>query len=202
MEHYHTKLLNLIAGKINAEHYLEIGIFNPDHNFNLIKCPYKIGVDPDPNANATVRATSDEFFASNTLTFDLIWLDGLHHADQLRKDLLNAWKCLNPGGVIAIHDSNPHSEKITHVPRDNREWTGDIYQTVANIRSDKFTVNEDYGCCVIRKLNKIGSKQIYIQNKEITWEYFDQNRQELLNLVTVEKAHEIIEGWGSVKAFL
>lgn len=201
--HYHIKLLNIIAGKIQAEHYLEIGIFNPNHNFNLIQCPYKTGVDPDPNANATVCATSDDFFDSNTLTFDLIWLDGLHHADQLKKDLLNAWKCLNVGGVIGIHDSNPHSESITCVPRGGqREWTGDVYKTVANIRSDKFTVDEDYGCCVIRKLNKIGSKQIYIQDKEIIWDYFDKNRKELLNLVSAEKAHDIIEGWIENKVWI
>lgn len=30
----HTDLINAIAKKINAYKYLEVGVFNPDNNFN------------------------------------------------------------------------------------------------------------------------------------------------------------------------
>jgi SAM-dependent methyltransferase len=275
----HTDLLNLIAKKINAKMYIEIGVFNPSHNFDKIEVENKIGVDPDPNAKAMFKMISDEFFsmyknlgiaivdgqkkyvipegepAIARAKADLVWIDGLHHADQVKKDIQNAWDILTPGGVIAVHDCNPHSEAITYVPRDSREWTGDVYKTISNIKSEKFTIDFDYGCCVIRKpfafwrykiddfdevgevggiihrkvnltqeeANQIGKKLIdtytgdgrrgrtvvvssddkiewhtldlQFANHEITWEQFDKNRTELLNLVSLEKGVSLIEAW-------
>lgn len=186
---HHTELLNYIAEKINAEHYLEVGVFNPDHNFNKINVRYKIGVDPDPKARATKRMTSDKFFSTNKTKFDLIWLDGLHHKDQIKKDIINAFKCLNEGGIIAIHDSNPHSEALTCVPRGSqREWTGDVYRTICQIVSPKMTVDFDYGCCVLRKEDGLEWNDI-----NVTWEEFDKNRNELLSLVSVEEALKLLD---------
>jgi hypothetical protein len=151
---HHSELLNLIAATIGAKTYLEIGVFNPAHNFDTIEVAHKFGVDPDSGAGANCRMTSDEFFEfarAAKMEIDLAWIDGLHHADQVAKDCYNCWEILRPGGVMGIHDSNPHSEHITHVPRDSREWCGDVYKTVSNIMGvPKFTVDFDYGCCVIR----------------------------------------------------
>jgi hypothetical protein len=199
MEH-HSELLNLIAKKIKARHYLEIGVFNPDHNFNKIDVLMKVGVDPDPNAKATICATSDDFFETAKEfgdKFELIWLDGLHEAEQIKKDIINAWQCLRPGGVIAIHDSNPHKESITHFPRDSREWTGNVYKTISNIKTPKFTVDFDYGCCILRKPKTFEAQEpcLFISDNEITWEHFDANRKNLLNLVGVDEAIKIIDAW-------
>lgn len=190
----HTDLINYIAKKINAKTYLEIGIYNPDHNFNKIEIEDKIGVDPDPNAKAMICMSSDEYFKTFknfNVRFDLIFLDGLHHADQVKKDLINAWEHLNDGGAIVIHDSNPHSEHITHVPRDNREWCGDVFKTVSQVLTPKFTVDIDYGCCVIHK----NGEALKLTQQVIEWEEFDLFRQELLNLVSVEDAKKEIDSW-------
>jgi SAM-dependent methyltransferase len=193
----HSELLNLIAKKINAKIYIEIGVFNPDHNFNKIEVEEKIGVDPDPNAGATACMTSDNFFSFFKKIgghADLVWIDGLHHADQVKKDIENAWEVLSPGGVIAIHDCNPHKESITHVPRDSREWCGDVYKVVSNITdSKKFTVDFDYGCFVLRKLSR--RHDLFIMDREITWNDFDKNRQHYLHTLSIEEALEIISGW-------
>ena len=198
----HTDLLNLIAQVIGAKTYVELGIFNPDHNFDHIKVGNKIGVDPDTTVKATMTTTSDKAFAlfkDLNAHADLVFVDGLHHADQVKLDIQNAWNLINPGGVIVIHDSNHHSEHITHVPRDNREWTGDVYKTICNLAcASKFTVDFDYGCCVIRKLNIPGLGESYDlswNDKEITWDYFTANRKELLNLVSVDDAIQIINAW-------
>lgn len=201
---HHSQLINLIAEKIKAENYLEIGVFNPDHNFNLINVAKKESVDPDPEAKATHIIESDWFFEQNYIRsdmplWDLIFIDGLHHADQVKKDIINAWKCLNDGGVIVIHDCNPHSEHITHVPRDNREWCGDVYKTVCNIANPFFTVDFDYGCAVLRKDNsKVWSKDIDFVNNDITWDLFEKNRH-VINLVTVEEGINIINSWQPIK---
>jgi hypothetical protein len=192
----HTDLLNFIAKKIKAECYLEIGV-QAGKNFHAIDIKNKRGVDPDPNSAATLKITSNHFWAAYPdASADLIFIDGLHEAEQVRIDIVNAWFMIPPGGVIVVHDSNPHSEKITHVPRGTKEWTGDVYRTVSRIKEEKFTVDFDYGCCVIRKpLNCDPYRTINIDDRIIDWPYFDANRKTLLNLVSVEKAIETIGSW-------
>lgn len=198
----HTDLLNLIAQVIGAKTYIEIGVFNPDHNFNHIQVEHKIGVDPDPAAKASMTATSDKafgLFKEIGAKANLFWIDGLHEKEQVKLDIQNAWNCLEVGGVIAIHDSNPHKESITHVPRDSREWCGDVYKTICQLKhSSKFTVDFDYGCCVIRKVvtdPETGIDPLGWDDKEITWDEFTANRKELLNLVSVDDAVQIINAW-------
>lgn len=202
----HTDLLNFIALKIKAKSYLEIGVYNPDHNFNKIAVPLKISVDPDPKAGALVRCGSDEFFKLfPDSKFDLGLIDGLHHADQVKRDLVNLWGQLNEGGVIVLHDCNPPTQATTCVPRGNqREWCGDVYKTVSHIDSHKITVDFDYGCTVIRKAGLVPELQFNTDRLPETlpggdeldmWGYFDANRRDLLNLVTVEDAKEIISAW-------
>lgn len=197
----HTDLLNLIAQQIKAQSYLEIGVYNPDHNFNKIEVPLKLSVDPDPKAKASLPITSDLYFAANkgAHKFDLILIDGLHHADQVKKDIINAWEHLNEGGVIVMHDCNPPTEITTCIPRGSqREWCGDVYKTAsALLHTSKFTVDFDYGCTVIRKIETPRDFPEYLswEDKEITWAYFDAHREELLNLVTPDEAKEIIAKW-------
>lgn len=192
----HTDLLNYIAAKTNARHYLEIGVFNPDHNFNKIDVMHKLGVDPDPNAKATVCKTSDEFFDIAKQfgdKFDIIWIDGLHHADQVKKDIINAWRCIPIGGIIALHDCNPPTEATTCIPRGKqREWCGDVFKTICQINSPFFfTVDFDYGCTVIRKTED----PLEFNDANFEWDHFNSHRTELLNLKSIEQAKEIIDQW-------
>lgn len=198
---HRSELINLIAKKIGAKRYLEIGVYNPDHNFNKINVGVKVGVDPDLNAKALVRCTSDEWFRIGNVLgvkMDLVFIDGLHHSDQVKKDIRNAWDCLSPGGVIVLHDCNPPTEATTCIPRGaQREWCGDVYKTICSIKSAKFTVDFDYGCGVIRK-SKAKSKDaavLQFWESECTWELFNANRKDWINLVTVEEARKIISEW-------
>lgn len=194
----HTDLINFIAEKIQAKTYLEIGVFNRDHNFNHIKVENKFGVDPDFSAKADLPVRSDtvfELLISTGAKLDLIFIDGLHHADQVKKDIHHAWHCLKIGGVMVIHDCNPPTEATTCVPRGaQREWCGDVYKTICQIL-DKgkyiFTVDFDYGCCIIKKTEPV----LHWYEWPITWDYFDKNRTALLNLVSVEKGIEVINSW-------
>jgi SAM-dependent methyltransferase len=127
-----TDLLNHIAEKYNLQNYLEIGLQVAALNFDKIKCPYKISVDPNPNAKADFVCTSDEYFEDFPKTkFDLIFIDGLHTAEQVKKDFENALKILSPNGFIVLHDTNPETYERTIVPRPNPSgpWNGDVYKT-------------------------------------------------------------------------
>ena len=45
---------------------------------------------------------SDNFFDQNKNKFDLIFIDGDHKYDQVKRDALNAWKILNNRGVLIL----------------------------------------------------------------------------------------------------
>ena len=179
-----TQLLNAIASKRSCQSYLEIGVADGT-NFNEVKCPHKVGVDPDPNARSTSHLTSDEFFASNAETFDLIFIDGLHHADQVLRDIHNSMLCLRPGGTIVLHDCSPTTEAMQAVPRIQGEWTGDVWKAFVTTRS-KFgifgcVVDIDYGCGVL--VPSRTSERLII-NDQLTWENLVLHRRHWLNLVS------------------
>lgn len=201
-----TDILNHLAAAYGLQRYLEIGVQNPMQNFDKIICPYKVSVDPEPRASATFSMTSDEFFENEPEKFDLIFIDGLHHSWQVLKDFMNAVGRLNAGGFIVLHDCNPQKEEHTIVPRQTASghWNGDCYKVAAKIPFPKVTVDEDNGCCVVRLFDGKAAPSIAIalaaagvaaitamfvnlQKGNVplmSWQEFDANRKELLNLIT------------------
>lgn len=185
-----TNLINHIIKTHNFKYYLEIGM-GTGHNFKFIKCQNKVSVDPDKTTRATIHLTSDEYFNNSVGNFDVIFIDGLHHADQARKDLDNAWNRLNDNGFIILHDTNPHSEHITHVPRDSKEWCGDIYKLASEVaNSSKFTLGEDHGVTVIKKDEP---HLVYYNEQNLTWQEFDINRIQLLNIKSWSECLQLIQ---------
>lgn len=189
---HHSELINFIIRQKDLKSYIEIGTFDRSHNFDLIECEKKFCLDPDPNVRADFMMTSDQFFdfIKDKKKFDLFFIDGLHHADQVKKDFENALRCLTDKGYIIIHDANPHSEHITHVPRDNREWCGDVYKFVCSLGCyygiDFLTVDMDYGCCVVWKDKKGQASNMRVSIDSVNWEYFVKNKQKLIRLVDVD----------------
>lgn len=186
MQH-HSELLNYLASLVDAKSYLEIGTFNREHNFNLINVADKMCVDPDPKADAIFCGTSDEYFKFFRRKFDILFIDGLHEHDQVRKDFENALRCLNDHGFIVLHDCNPYKEEITHYPRDSREWCGDVFKFAMTLGEydgiDFCTVDFDYGCSVVWKEATKKGKKI---NAVPSWETFVANK-DLMRLVSVEE---------------
>lgn len=175
------ELFNYLIQEKGYKSYLEIGVQNPAKNFDQVICEHKIGVDPDPNAQATKVMTSDDFFANNTETFDLIFIDGLHHDDQVEKDAHNALKILNEGGTIVWHDCNPDNEPMQRVPRETKAWTGNVWRAWVKMRRiptlEMFVLNDDLGLGIMRK----GKQEPLIVDNP-TYEGLEKNRKEWLNL--------------------
>lgn len=121
-------LVNLLLSKKINPAYLEIGCAS-NTLFDSVPVLSKVGVDPA--SGGTVRATSDRFFESNESRFDVIFIDGLHTYDQVRRDILNSIACLNDGGCIALHDMLPRNWIEHHVPvltLPSDPWTGDVWK--------------------------------------------------------------------------
>ena len=47
---------------------------------------------------------SHDFFLKNKNKFEIIYVDGLHHADNAFEDCFESWKILNNEGVLIIDD--------------------------------------------------------------------------------------------------
>lgn len=212
-----TDLLNHLAEKHKLTSYLEIGVQDPAQNFDKIICNDKISVDPDPNAHATFCMTSDDFFSINSPTDkidvttinhfystggqreyltidrrrDLIFIDGLHTAEQVKKDFENALRFLSPNGFIVLHDCNPQKEEHTIVPRPKAtgHWNGDVYRfaillTSKYVTNDRaVTVDIDNGMVVFSAVQPYYGADLSVN---IEWSDFDANRKELLNLISWE----------------
>lgn len=146
-------IINHFIRRNNYRTYLEIGC-QKDVAFRRIEIENKIGVDPE--RGGTHRMTSDEFFSQNEDTFDIIFIDGLHHDDQVEKDILNALEVLNEGGTIICHDCNPTSDLMQRVPRESKEWTGNGWKAWIRLRMSREdlvmrVVDTDYGCGIIQR---------------------------------------------------
>ncbi len=133
-------LLNLLIDTKGFQKYLEIGIDKYD-NFDKVRCPYKIGVDPvydnhmQPNGGFIVGTTSDLFFQQNQDIFDLVFVDGLHLYEQAAKDIVNSWNTLKVGGFIVIHDCIPLSKimadrSMETARKAGSNWNGDVFRAI------------------------------------------------------------------------
>jgi SAM-dependent methyltransferase len=130
-------VINYFAHRRRARSYLEIGARN-GRTLQRVRVARRVGVDPDPQVTlpgVTIHAqTSDAFFAANRDSFDVVFVDGLHHADQVLRDILNGLACLTPGGAVLLHDCNPLTEQAAARERTVKAWNGDVWKAVAFFR--------------------------------------------------------------------
>lgn len=142
--------LNRVVAAKRVGDYLEIGCAG-DICFSRVQAPRKVGVDP--HRGGTIRATSQDFFASNTDTFDLIFVDGLHHHEQVIEDVRNALGVLRPGGVIVLHDCLPLSCAAQYREQSQLIWNGDVWKALVEIRTwpevDTATCLIDHGLGIV-----------------------------------------------------
>lgn len=182
-------IINALISKYNYKSYLEIGVQNRKNCFDLVNCKKKVCVDPDPLAQADFQCTSNDFFDWHNDNFDIIFIDGLHHADQVYKDIVNALVCLNKGGTIVCHDMNPISYIMQVIPRVSKVWTGNCWEAWVKLRCTRKdlsmkVVDTDYGVGIIQR----GSQELLNEEcLQYGYERFDKNRHEVLNLISVNQ---------------
>lgn len=147
-------LINYFIRERGFRSFLEIGTDAGD-TFRAVDCLRKVSVDP--NADATFRMTSDQFFDSNREKFDIVFVDGFHEWHQAHRDAKNSLRCLNKGGVVVMHDCAPRSvECARHLEiyeRPTGPWCGDVWVAFLKLRQElpflTYVWNHDWGCGVI-----------------------------------------------------
>jgi GT2 family glycosyltransferase len=198
-------IINYLIKKNQYTRYLEIGV-NDGLCIRQIEIPHKDGVDPSPGSEVggifvpeiNYRMSSDKFFSSipENQKYDIIFVDGLHNSIQVDKDIINSIKHLNQNGTIIVHDCNPPEYELQLIPRVTGLWNGDVWKSIAKLRCTRpdltvSVIDTDWGVGVVRP----GSQKTYdaLKIEEIVnnWEYFDNNRQEILNIISLDQFYEL-----------
>jgi hypothetical protein len=189
-----TDIINHLIKKIEAKSYLEIGVREPEGNYNKIVCENKVAIDPVPLGPDIIALTSDAFFKQNESTFDVIFIDGLHVADQVERDIINSLAVLNPGGYIICHDMNPTEELMQKVPIETTgAWTGDCWKAWVKLRSERddlgmYVLDTDYGVGVIQRAYQ---EKVSLNGLKLTYSNLVSNRKEWLNLIDSNMLYEL-----------
>ena len=192
-----VEIIQNILNTKNYDSYLEIGTFK-NELFDQITCKKKIGVDPAFGGN--IRKTSDQFFLDNKDKFDLIFIDGLHHYKQVKKDIINSLEALNNGGIILMHDCMPKDYYYQAVPRCQYEWNGDTWKAFLEFRAksniDAYCCYADQGIGVILKRPNKNKLNVNLKDfSKFDFNDYTDNYKEYLNLIEYEDLIKIVKDY-------
>jgi hypothetical protein len=160
--------ISSLVHSCNYKSYLELGVDDGKNitsvaNFTKSKC---FGVDvmaPDNIDDFTFyKMTTDEFFESNTQTFDVIFVDACHNIDFVIRDLENSIKVLNKNGIILLHDIDPIS--IDFIDNEGLNYSSNAYEIVDYIYVNRKDLNisilpvDEAGIAIV---NRKSDRRIY-----------------------------------------
>ena len=215
-----AETLNYLISSLKRDTtYLEIGTRNPNQNFNLINATTKYSVDPGVEYKKNpvdFKLTSDAFFAkleaneilSSDIKFDVIFIDGLHLAEQVDKDIANALKFIKQDGFIVLHDCNPPTQ--WHAREDyyyrytpgGGIWNGTTWKAFLKWRANETIysccIDTDWGLGILSKKHNLGNR-IQHSNEFYEFNNFDQNKKEYLNLMTFAEFCTLLEKQNQVQ---
>lgn len=153
--------------------------------------------------------TSDIFFQklsanevlSNDIKFDVIFIDGLHLAQQVDRDIENATKYIKDDGFIVLHDCNPPSERHSretygyHNTPAQGFWNGTNWKAFLKWRFkssiNSCCIDSDWGVGILSKNYQIG-EHIKTTNFFFEFSLLEVNRKEYLNLIYFETFKRVV----------
>lgn len=199
-------ILNRLIEQCGYSSYLEIGV-SGGAAFKRVQVHSKIGVDPSIRLwslfrRDVIKTTSDRFFRQNQRCFDLVFVDGLHHADQAYRDIRNALRCLNPGGTVVVHDCLPKTLEQQVIPRAQSSWTGDVWRAFLALGTDgsleTLVLRCETGCGIVRTRQRFevapdDHPGIRALDGSMSWEEFDACKQEWLDIVPEDRIFETLD---------
>lgn len=212
--HARFHIINALLKHTHQRRYLEIGVRNPADNFDRIAADFKVSVDPGVETQenlATFPLTSDEFFRKlrggeiklEQPQFDVIFIDGLHLADQVYRDIQNALSVVSDVGFVVLHDCSPPT--IHHARENFREqgpathfWNGTGWKAYQRFRTESnkrcFVVDVDWGVGVIVNHDESPAYRLSADaNPFFEFNVMDANRTRILNLVGPHDVPELAD---------
>ena len=203
---HHFEIINTLIERYQLKSYLEIGVSNPINCFNKIKIENKSSVDPGTEYKdnpVDFKVTSNEFFnqleQGNTkfnsdYKWDIIFIDGLHLAEQCYKDIKNSLNHLSDNGFILIHDCNPpdgwHAREDYLVNGQYACWNGTVWKAFYKIRTEglnleTYVIDIIWGLGVIKKTKS--TINIPQENPFFEYNTMSNNRTKHLGLISIEE---------------
>ena len=199
-----TEIINYCIQRRNATSYLEIGVRNPDDNFNLITCANKLSVDPgfdfQPNP-VDFPMTSDDFYShwkiEIKVPYDVIFIDGLHRAEQVSRDIRHALEMTSSDGLVILHDCNPPHHELAREQYDESGvagpfWNGTTWKATweffFNGPWESRVVDSDWGVGIIDKSK--AKIPIAMRNPFFEFDEFSSIKDEVGYLVSWENAKD------------
>ena len=183
-DYFRWDLIDYLIKRNKFENYLEIGC-DDDQLFSKVNIRNKIGVDPVSGGN--IRKKSDDFFSTNKDKFDLVFIDGLHIYEQVKKDILNSLKCLKKNGIILVHDCMPDSLSKQAVPRYKMKWNGDVWKAIVDLRQREdleiYTCEIDEGIGIITKRKNTSILKLDKPVKKLKFKDYFNNYKEYLRII-------------------
>lgn len=194
-------IINYLIKNRKYKKYLEIGVSSGDC-IKKINAEIKDGVDPGheisnpPEVNYPL--SSDVFFESidQSRKYDLIFIDGLHHHDQVDRDIDNSLTHLNKNGIIVLHDCNPPEYELQIVPRQTVLWNGDVWKSIVRLRCDREDLNVsvldiDWGVGLVYRGQQKTYDKLSYSSIINDWNYFDKYRTEILNIISIDEFYTL-----------
>ena len=195
-------IINEIINKHSFKTYLEIGVCDPSVCFDKVICDVKHGVDPGVEFKENpvdYKMTSDDFFyfldlQEDPRKYDVVFIDGLHKSYQVKKDILNSLRYLNPNGYIILHDCNPPNNYMARedylVDGKYAPWNGTTWKAIYWARTHRsdlnvLTVDTEWGIGIIRNNFKLNTPLVQNPNSFYEFSIMDANREEDLGLISI-----------------
>ena len=188
LDYYRWDLIKYLINKYNYIDYLEIGC-DQDQLFSKVDIQNKVGVDPVSGGN--LRKTSDEFFKANNKKFDLVFIDGLHDYEQVKKDIINSLDCLKENGVVLVHDCMPDCMSKQAVPRYRMTWNGDVWKAIVDLRHygdlNIYTCEIDQGIGIIKKEKNTSILKVDKKIKDLKFKDYYENYNKYLRVININE---------------
>ena len=190
--YFRWDLIEYLINKYKFSDYLEIGC-DQDQLFSKVRIKNKTGVDPVSGGN--IRKTSDEFFRENKNKFDIIFIDGLHTYNQVKKDILNSINCLKDEGIVLVHDCMPDSLSKQAVPRYRMSWNGDVWKAIVDLIQNEYleiyTCKIDQGIGVIKKKRNSSILKLEKNIKDLKFKDYYKNYVKYLRVVDLKEFQKL-----------
>lgn len=189
--------ISKVASIVEPQHYLEIGC-DSGIVLKAVNCPHKVGVDP--GRGGTIKTTSDAFFADNTETFDLVFIDGLHEYEQVKRDIYNSLEALTANGAILLHDCLPLSYQAQTVPSiaGHKDWNGDVWKAIAEVKQDPDVdlrvITVDHGVGLLLPRANSDRKDFGVSNfGEVNYRFYLDHYREF-GLIDFDQISDFVKG--------
>ena len=210
-----TDVIHFLSDLNRYESYLEIcspstgGLYNKIDRFRFRRChrlmyrtPPRFDDQLDINFRSFDSKTADliETIHAFGFRYDIVLVDSFHYYDLSLRDLTDAFDVLTPHGSIVVHDCLPTSEELASPDYIPGGWCGVSFIAYIDFvtggrRLTYTTVDTDYGCGVIRKMDSeeplpqdlIEGWKSVRHDAKAAYRFMSENKDQLLHLVSVDE---------------